>query len=603
MSTNKLDTAKGPPLSERLEVVSGETVKPDLEAKYWISMQFRFVRLVHMFAAFACITCAVLVSVQAQQPAPDKNAGSISGRVTVDGKPKAGLAVELLTTDTDGPRRPIAKATTNKTGKYLLTGVASGTYDVSPSAPTLVVPNQGRSRQSGKSVTIETGERVKGIDFDLVSKGSISGRIRGASGEPVKGQTVELISVGEDNYWRPFYSFVLGDHTTNDEGVYHVSGVPPGRYLVKVGTAYGLTAYLSQKGDVRYAETFHPDADEASEATVVEVATGRETTDVDITVGSPLKTYEIVGQLIVVGTGVPVPNVQLAVTTTSENGNSSTHSGGAYSSNANGEFRIQGALPGHYVVAPENDRVSNTYGDPIAFDVRDADVTGLKISMHSGSTLTGIVTIEGNVDPLVVDILSKLMISAHTLSDDLRSSSMSSSIGVDSGFRLTGIRPGKVSLHYFMRGGGPESLSILRIERNGVEVRDGIEVRAGEDVTGLRLVLGAGSSVLRGDVKIEGGPLEGVNLYVLYRPSNGSPNRYLQAELDARRHFVIKGLMPGEYELMIGPMSVLVSGERGSRTMNRMPTVKQTVAVGPGADAEVTLVMTLKPVTQPPPER
>ena len=57
----------------------------------------------------------------------------------------------------------------------------------------------------------------------------------------------------------------------------------------------------------------------------------------------------------------------------------------------------------------------------------------------------------------------------------------------------------------------------------------------------------------------------------------------------------MKALTPGEYELLIGPMSVEVSGEKGSRMMNRMPTVRQTVSVGAGADAEVTLVMTLKP--------
>jgi hypothetical protein len=564
-------------------------------------MQSRFVRLVHAFAALACFTCSVLASTQAQQPT-DKNAGSISGRVTVDGKPKAGLAVELLTTDTNGQRRLIAKATTNKSGKYLLISVASGTYDVSPAAPTLVIPNEGRSGQSGKSVTIETGERVIGIDFDLVSKGSISGRIRNASGEPVKGQTVEFIMRGEDNYSRPFYSPVPGDNTTNDEGVYHISGVPPGRYLVKVGIAYGLTGYgPRQKDDVYYAETFHPDVDEASEATVVEVATGRETTDVDITVGSPLKIYEIVGQLIAVETGAPVPNIELEVTTTSENGKGSTRSSGAYSSNANGEFRIQGALPGHYVVAPENDRVSNTYGDPISFDVRDANITGLKIPMHSAATLTGIVTIEGNVYPLIVD-LSKLIIGADTLSDSLMSSNTSSPVGADGGFHIAGIRPGKVSLRSHTQRGGPVGLSLLRIERNGVEARDGIEVRAGEHVTGLRLAVGSGSSILRGDVKIDGGPLEGVNLYVLYRPTNGNPTTFFRAELDARGHFVIKGLIPGEYELMIGPMSLEVSGDRGHRTINRMPTVKQTVLVASGADAEVTLVMTLKPEMQPPPQ-
>lgn len=560
-------------------------------------------KLINLLAALACFSSSLTISIQAQQPVLNRDSGSISGRITVDGKPKAGLVVELLATDTDGSRRPIAKTTTSKTGKYLLTSVEPGTYDVSPSAPTLVIPNEGKSGQSGKTVSIETGESVRGIDFDLVSKGSISGQVRNVSGEPVKGETVELILRGEDNYERPFYSFTRGDHTTNDEGVYRISGVPPGRYIVKVGVAFGLSNHGPREKSHVYPETFHPSANEASKATVVEVATGRETTNVDITVGMPLKLYEIVGQVVVVETGVPVANVGLEIITTSADGRNSTHMGGAFRSNVNGEFRIPNVLPGHYVVATENDRVSNTYGDPISFDVKNENVTGLKLLVHTASTLTGIVTIEGNVDPAGASVLSRLTIGAHTSSDSAMNSTVTARINADGGFRITGIRPGKVSLLSFTPPGESAALRILRIERNGMELRDGVDVRAGEDINGLRLVLGTGASVLRGDVKIEGGPLEGVNLYVLYRPTNGSPNRFDRAELDARRHFVIKGLTPGDYELVIGPMSVEVSGEKGSRMMNRMPTVRQTVSVGAGADSEVTLVMTLPPEPPARPQR
>ena len=91
-------------------------------------------------------------------------------------------------------------------------------------------------------------------------------------------------------------------------------------------------------------------------------------------------------------------------------------------------------------------------------------------------------------------------------------------------------------------------------------------------------------------------------LYVLYRSTSGNPHSFFQADLDTRGHFVIKDLIPGEYELMIGPMSVLISGDKGGRTMNRMPTVKQNVVVGQGVDAEVTLVLSLKPEVPAPPQ-
>ena len=69
-------------------------------------------KLINLLVALACFSGSVVVTIQAQQPVPNRNSGSISGRVTVDGKPKAGMVVELLTTD--GPRRQIAKTTTSK---------------------------------------------------------------------------------------------------------------------------------------------------------------------------------------------------------------------------------------------------------------------------------------------------------------------------------------------------------------------------------------------------------------------------------------------------------------------------------------------------------
>jgi len=74
-------------------------------------MSLKFLALIAGFA-----WCSVVLSIDAQEPVPNKTSGSISGRITVDGKPKAGLVVELLARDTNAPRRPVAKAITTKSG-------------------------------------------------------------------------------------------------------------------------------------------------------------------------------------------------------------------------------------------------------------------------------------------------------------------------------------------------------------------------------------------------------------------------------------------------------------------------------------------------------
>jgi hypothetical protein len=132
---------------------------------------------------------------------------------------------------------------------------------------------------------------------------------------------------------------------------------------------------------------------------------------------------------------------------------------------------------------------------------------------------------------------------------------------------------------------------------NGVEQRNGIEVGPGEEVTGVRIVIGSGSGsgVIRGEVKINGGQLEDIRLYLLYRHSSPYSQSYRRVDVDARGHFIVEKLFTGDYELMIGPMSVQVTGDAGGKTMSRMPTVKQTVSVRSGAESDITLVLTLRP--------
>src|SRR5262249_61952349 len=78
-------------------------------------------------------------------------------------------------------------------------------------------------------------------------------------------------------------------------------------------------------------------------------------------------------------------------------------------------------------------------------------------------------------------------------------------MGSEGGFSLKGIRPGKVTFQAFSMTGG--ALQIVRIERDGVDMSGGIVVSGREDISGVRIVFGKGSGVIRGQVNVTGGAL------------------------------------------------------------------------------------------------
>lgn len=552
-----------------------------------------------LFLTLASFYCVSIVVAQDTQQTTNKKTCSISGLIRVDGKPLAGADVELFKTYLESSRRDsVGKFKTNKAGLYSITRIPPGTYDVSPSAPSAPAPNEGSFSQSGRSVVVDAGENLKDIDFDLLSSGSLSGRVADVDGNPVVGEYISLTITRDGRYANHFSPAESAKMETDEDGHYHIANVPPGHYWIEVGTRFGISdSAAAGKPHPYYLRTFYPDAPDEIKAIAVEVMSGREST-ADITVPRPLKTYDILGQVVEIESGIPAPNIGLGLITQNAAGNSTSESTGALKSDSEGRFKITSATPGHYVVYAENDKASNTYGERIEFDVKDQDVKGLRINMHPAASISGVLTTEGLNDELTPDQIKTIGLYARTMVPNQNSGGYPTRIGADGLFRISGIRPGKVRMSLSLyRTNIPAGIEILRVERNGVRLPDEVELNDRENLTGLRVLIGAGPEgcILKGQVKSDSGPLSGINLYVLYRPTSGPPGTYHRAGLDVRGRFAIGGLTPGEYELMVGPMSVEVSGEAGRETVSRMQTTKQTLVVVLGNNPEVTMVVTLAP--------
>jgi len=80
-------------------------------------------------------------------------------------------------------------------------------------------------------------------------------------------------------------------------------------------------------------------------------------------------------------------------------------------------------------------------------------------------------------------------------------------ISPDGSFQFTGLRPGKAFINLKADNESLNGLSILRIERNSGEIKQGIEIKPGEEILDLRIMIGDGTGVIRGQVKVEDGTL------------------------------------------------------------------------------------------------
>jgi len=216
-------------------------------------------------------------SLQWQSPAAPN--GSITGTVTIDGKPAAHLTVVLLLDNHDSPT--VARTATDDAGRFHLTDLSSGRYRVTVIAPTWAPPGDPNTDAAGKPVSLKDGQKLEGINLSLVRGGVITGRVVGQDGSPISDEEIALCPIADNGSALPCRRNRGLEFGTDDRGLYRIYGVPPGRYTVSVGKDPGEMGGLHTGGN--YVRTFHPSTTDQNRAVPIEVTSGGEATGVDIT--------------------------------------------------------------------------------------------------------------------------------------------------------------------------------------------------------------------------------------------------------------------------------------------------------------------------------
>jgi protocatechuate 3,4-dioxygenase beta subunit len=536
--------------------------------------------------------CATQLNAQTPE-AKTKSTASISGRVTIGEKPAPGITVVVTGPDSTAP---MGQTTSDADGIYRFGGLAAGPVNVTPVAPAYSVPLVTMFGP-GRAINLSANETVENIDFKLARSGVITGRITDADGRPVIEERISLLAVDQNGVvvrgptLRPS-NFMM--YQTDDRGVYRIYGLPAGHYKLSAGDE-GRGGSMRAAG--YYPRTYYPDSSELGKAAIIDVSEGGEAKNIDIKLGRRALTYTVSGRIVDAEGGQPLPGLIPSFGAIQQNQNQSfvnSTSGSSSPTNSQGEFRLEGLPPGRYLlmINSANAFVGNSsaqkyYCDPLPFEVLDSDLTNLELKAQRGLSISGVVVPDGITDKTLLARISKLMVNASLESPptDIRTFPRNSfsRVNPDGSFLIEGLPPGKVTLD--LSGySGPESegFSTTRIEYNGPVPNRRIELTAGQSVSGVKIYVTFGSGAIRGQVKVEGGTLPAEAFLYISVNRQGGPVQF-SGQVDARGRFLIKGIPPGNYEVVLRLLSLgSLQLPRGFQRQQR-----QTITLVDGVDTEV----------------
>ncbi|HSE22535.1 MAG TPA: carboxypeptidase-like regulatory domain-containing protein [Pyrinomonadaceae bacterium] len=525
-----------------------------------------------------CFSCAI----QAQTSRPSEPQGTLSGRVTAQGKALAGSVVLLWKQPMQEPLGiETLSGLTDTDGNYRISNVPPGNYYASVTAPGFFLLEDGRPSRQLRPVVITGSDSIDKIDFQLQRGGVVTGRVVTLDEKPLPEITVVLLpeTAKEPSYNQPRKR--PDSVKTDDRGIYRIFGITPGRYRVAAGDL--VTAYASNNGKPAITRTFYPNLVEESKAPLLEIKTSQVWENINIKSGLPQSSFSIVGKVVDDQSGMPIPNAACGIDIYG-NGEIKGGISGLNFTNARGEFVVDGLTAGTYRISVPSHLTFGTAEPPEYFgssediEVVDHDVESVIVKVSRTATLSGTVRFEGANEPSLLAKLQSVRVNLFTTPGPGKEIFFQRLvINKDGSFSMRGVRPGTLGMSLNQAGvGASNSFRISRIERAGVASED-IQITAGAEVTDLTVVMAYVNSSIHGTVKaptVEPGVKLSGQVY-LY--SEKTVIGF--AQIDERGEFLIQDTPSGTFRLVA---DIQVAGSKPLRT-------EQFVTVTAGATVELIL--------------
>jgi hypothetical protein len=270
-------------------------------------------------------------------------------------------------------------------GRFVLQGVPAGAHMLS----------FARSGYVRAGIVAESQNR--NLVVGMTRAGSVSGRITDERGEPIEGIEVQLVRRTFDEHGTEGLAENYSART-NDLGDYRLYWVTPGTYYVTARLKDSENPPENSNAPVRsnYLTSFYPGVNDATNAARLNVVAGAELNGMNWSVRASAKAkgLSISGRVIDsrtgAGGGSSVSLIKLTPfgTDTNESG-----------TDGDGLFRFTEVDPGTYwlrAVSRNVDPGSNSRASTQAqISLSDRDIDGITVTMTSGITISGRITLEG----------------------------------------------------------------------------------------------------------------------------------------------------------------------------------------------------------------
>lgn len=590
----------------------------------------KFTRAVlHMLAFAVCMLASALILVANTQTKIEQQ--NDEGTIQDTSRKKGLVRGRVLYEDTRRPLRRVQVgmydpanrtgrrhliAWTNGRGEFQFKNVPTGKYFVTVSAPGIIRSGPFDSEEAQKDLTSVTVGSTPQTEVVVRVKrgGAISGKVTYADGDPVVNASIRPFRK-KDGKWIPVH--VGGPSTdrvlTDERGVYRISGLSPGEYLVGAAEEK-MGIELTERDDPNGGSlinrgllpaTYYDGAPSLSSAKELRVEAGDEQTGINITlIERPV--HSISGIVILKGDNRPVARARLSLKRKDEElASSSDLEEPVVNSDEAGRFTFDEVCEGVHtltVTPPQPNRgrywedqsASQANADPTQkFVARQldlitagADLANVIIEVSTGRRVSGVVTVDGEKS------LPRNIFVGLEPADGERRDQLSSSTQTDGIFTIAGVPSGRYSVRTAVPPNNEYYTKSVMHGRSDL-TREPLTIKEDEDISNLRIVISPDVALLSGRVLASDGksPKRGVAILFVSADSveQKTIGRRMFGFTNADGGFRVSGA-PGDYLAIVMRPGEGYYQLRGDELISRAAKA-QRITLQPGENDRIDLVL------------